>query len=545
MIDLTSPLVVGVLAAIPCVVLLVLTVRGRLALDDPYCAGCGHSLRGPTEMPDRCAECGASFKRIGGVKFARHVRSAPWISMAAVLLVVVPGLGAGGAAWWRSRQPPVSTRGQAAAARARPAPVPVAPPPTSEGMPGATIAELVALIAAASDSSLVPAGVWNELDERVRTGRLERSDAADLLNALTALLARVNKDDRPDSTIPLRRPAMALARSGRIPESTMAPVLNMFVPPFDFVQMKRQRDDARGWITWTALGWLPSGRVDPDSDGSLGPFVARRLVGLRLNGEPAPITFNDDGDRLLLPELAPGEHELQLDFETVAFTGRIDVVKALDAARSAPPPRGQPRYAVSVIDAGNPGSILAPFFPASMAEWDRDTSWQRLASATETHRLQLSVRGADQALVDPLEPERSAVQAKTLASGARIAHAVVRPVGGPGEQTLQVRVLWSGRSSVQMVARLVVKLGDRVVASAPKVLNLRPVHHPPDGKPVQEQMLFEIDQTIAELPRDVGRIQVTIEPVDTIPGAATPFERGLRVPVELAPVDLRRSDLGE
>lgn len=524
MINLSAPIVVASLAALPGLLLLVLWWRGRLALDDPYCGACGHSLRGATTMPTRCAECGKEFRRIGSVKFARRMRSLRVAIVGMMLLLLGPVLAFGVQRWQVSRAASAKAAQQAAA---------VAAASPGRGGPASSDQAILDQIAVVGNDPRRFA-YWPEVTAQVTTGRL----TAVQIETLIAAMERWNAappDGSPRDELPhlANQLGAALAVSPQVSPLQRERLLSNWFVPVAVSGKLRTSPGGRGVLGWGGIDGAWDDRPQPNAPVQL--LRAGRLRELRIDGGIVVPTKDEQGRRIHLPALPPGDHAIELDFEWVVVIVPSESAESLVKDAGSSPIRADDRTST--------GPFMRLFEEFGDLPEPEGRNPRRIANGVETVRKSLVSRGADQPLLDPLSGNTADQQGRVL-SRARVDQAVVRPVGGPGQQTLQVRVVHAASGSANMLCRLMVKAGDLEFTSPPKLLSLRsrPVR---EGQQLEPIVLFEFNELIDALPRNVGQVQVYIEPVQNIPGLATEIDQGFGDRIDLGTVTLRRADLGE
>lgn len=292
----------GVLAvvALAGVVLVVLGIVGRARFDDPRCGKCRYDLRTFGQRPQSCPECGADLTRSGSVRFASRVRR-PALTIVGLLLLVLPAVTILGVR--------VAVRNSVGIA-AGSAPT---GPQTAQGM---TNTQLVAALAGAEGDQR---WLWNEVGARLNGGTLGRADANGAIDALIARLAAPKPDggeaeDGQDPNMSLRswsdEAVAALCDSNLLDDAKRIELAKAWVGSPSVSLPERARGNG---VRLSTSGLRGTSRMFS---------LVERIASIRVDGAPVGETSDRPArpgplQARMLPALAPGEHEIEVDIEWV------------------------------------------------------------------------------------------------------------------------------------------------------------------------------------------------------------------------------------
>ncbi len=286
------------------IVFITLGLRGRPTFASPRCRKCGYDLRNMQFMSDaigNCPECGTPLAGPSGVSFGRWERRPRQVVLGVVLLAV-PWLAAIPANYIAQR-----TRG----------PMPG---------PGGLAAQTTPAILAALPKSMNSPWEWQELEARLKAGKLPTTDVDSALAALAGHLNTNRAAGRPrqplhwvngfvgavianKSASPAAVDALCQAYYGAAPPFTMREVARDG-EPIPIVLNQFDPGDLNGmrqcWSI-TAITAADGTKLAPQQRfNQKGPLTADALSGTGRDGEL---------HAALLHGLPPGEHEITFAYE--------------------------------------------------------------------------------------------------------------------------------------------------------------------------------------------------------------------------------------
>ena len=470
------------------VVLLTLGIRGRATFSSPTCTKCGYDLRAAnfmTDQPGACPECGADLSGAKAVSFGRYERSRNKIITGACLLLL-PFVG-----YFVLRLAP---RGGVAMAG-------------PSAIPSQSTAQILAGLPAMADQPWS----WRELENRLKTGKL---NTAELDTALSVLLQDIQaKRATNASPQPLHwsndfvKAAMASGtlsaqRKQELAEAFFAILLQVQTPKA--VRAGKPMELAiTAHAPWDLGGQVPIWALRDVKIGQRTLRVQRRdaaPVDIKLPSEE--LSGNNVGQYLELKALGldeEGDQELLLVFDV----GAVDQSTTL---------RGKD---------GRPG--LKSQWPNPMTTWE------------VTVQKKIRVVPADQAAVqlatDPShDPQRSTT--------SLVKQALVRKATGG----IEVVVEWdtANRPCPPMAGHVKATAGDRPLDLGPLVwgtLNFNTVTRNWGGNPSRSTW------KAASLPADVKSLSLTVIPDPLVAEQLLGLDTIWGKPIEIKDIPLQRFDI--